>query len=233
MQDTMTRPKDSLTSDQVAEWLERHPDFFIKNPEVLDFLKAPAEKTGKRIVDFQQYMVERLRADRDEVVETTREIVENSRANMNNLARVHKSVLLLLAARDFEDFVSIITMDLAAVLDVDIISITVESEGSEIPHVDTPGIRALPPGNIGLLMKDKNILLDAGIKGFEDIFGGAATLVKSQALVRLHIADNGPAVMLALGSRDPHLFHDGQGTELLSFLSQAIELQFRSWLQVR
>ena len=51
----------------------------------------PKEKFGKGVADFQHYMVQRLKADRDEVLESAREVVENSRANMNSQTRIHRA----------------------------------------------------------------------------------------------------------------------------------------------
>ncbi len=231
MPDAMTQKKPpSLSPDAVAAWLKDHPDFFQKHPDVLDKMAPPKQKSGKGVADFQYYMVQRLKADRDEVLESTREIVENSRANMNNQARVHKAILLLLESRSFEDFIRTITMDFAALLDVDIISLAIEASGKVIPQITLSGVRALPPGSIAQLTEGQPVLLEAGIAGLEALYGGGARLVKSQALVRLDIGPDAPAALLAFGSRDPSLFHAGQGTELISFMCQAIARMMNLWL---
>ncbi len=234
MSDSMTRkqPDNLPTADDIIAYLKKNPAFLQQHPEVIDILLPPTEKQGKGVIDFQYYMVRQLRADRDEVVETTREIVETSRANMNNQARFHTAVLMLLEARSFEDFIRTITLDLAAVLDVDIISVVVETDGDSIPHIDLSGVRAVKPGTIDLLMKKKPVVLEAFISGFDDIYGGGSTLVKSQALLRLVVAQNTPPVLLAFGSRNPDLFVEGQGTELLVFLGRVIERCFRDWLHL-
>jgi len=40
-----------------------------------------------------------------------------------------------------------------------------------------------------------------------------------------------PLGMLALGSRDPLLFQELQGTELVNFLARAVERSLRFWLE--
>ncbi len=233
MPDAMTQKKTpSFSPEDITAWLKNHPDFFQKYPEVLDAMAPPKQKAGKGVADFQFYMVQRLKADRDEVLESTREIVENSRANMNSQARVHRAVLLLLEARTFEDFIRTITMDFAALLDVDIISLAVETSGAVIPQITFSGVRALPPGRVAQLTDGQAILLEAGISGLEEIYGGGARLVKSQALVRLDLAADAPAALLAFGSRDPSLFHPGQATELVSFLCQAVARMMHIWLDI-
>ena len=223
-------PLSNLTDDDIVEWLRKNPKFLQRNPDAFDSLVTPKEKKGKGVADFQYYMVERLKADRDDVIEATREIVENSRANMNNLARIHRAVLMLLEANSFDDFIRTITMDFVSLLNVDIISFVVENDTTHIPQVDLTGVRIVPPGTIDALTEGNLLVLEAGIKGTDQIYGGGAGLVRSQALLRLTIGPDIPPALIAFGSRDPHLFHEGQGTDLVSFLGQAIERCFRTWL---
>ena len=232
MPDPMTRNSPSLDAEQIIDWLHDNPAFFQQHPEVLDHVLPPKEKTGKGVADFQYYMLQRLKADRDEVVETTRDVIQTSRMNMNMQARFHTAVLMLLDARHFEDFVRTMTMDFAAILDVDIVSLAVETDGGSVPHIEITGVRGVHPGTIGVVTHGKHILLESDILGFEDIYGGGATLVKSQALITLNIAPGSPPVLLAFGSRNPAMFLEGQGTELLIFLGRVVERCFRQWLDL-
>jgi hypothetical protein len=146
-----------LTAEDVLKYLKAHPEFLAKNPGALDLLMPPKASQGKGIADFQSYMIQRLKADKDEVVSATREIVENARSNMNNQQRIHAAVLRLLEAQDFGDFINCITMDLANLLHVDIAVLLIESNGRDIPHIHQNGIRILPPGTIDQWMMGKMI----------------------------------------------------------------------------
>lgn len=235
MTQTMTDKNDApppLTADDVIAWLRNNPDFLQRNPDVCDLLAPPREYKGKGVVDFQQFMVNRLRADRDGVIEEARDIVETSRANMNNLSRIHTAVLMLLEARDFEDFIHTLTMDCPSILNVDIMSLVVEAEDGVVPHISVSGVYAVSPGSIDLVMKESAISLEANIRGLGEIYGGGAGLVNSQALVRMTIDPQMPSAMLAFGSREPELFQAGQATDLLMFFSRTVERLFRSWLDI-
>lgn len=236
MSDTMTLPPDdktlSLTEQDVINWLRDHPDFLKKHSDLLDHMTPPKEKFGKGVADFQHYMVQRLKADRDEVLESAREIVENSRANMNSQTRMHRAILMLLEATTFEGFVSTITLDFPSLLDVDIVSLIVETDTAVVPQIHLQGVRAVAPGTIHLLMKDKPIILEANISGIDEVYGGGAGLVKSQALLKLHVGDEAPAAMIAFGSRDPKAFESTQGTELIAFLGCVTERLFQAWLHI-
>lgn len=205
---------------------------FIKdNPDILEELLPERSRPRKgEVADFQSYMIERLKADKEEVINSTRELVENARSNMNNQQRIHAAVLSLLEAQSFDEFIQCITTDLANQLDVDISVLVVESEERNIPDVRQNGIRILPPGTVDSWMGDKNVMLQDNISGIEAIYGGGAALVASQILLRVDISQGTPPAILAFGSRDAAMFQDGQATDQILFLARVIERTFRAWL---
>lgn len=222
-----------MTVEDVLLFLKSNPTFLKNNPEAYDYLVPPTKsEQGKNVRDFQSAMIERLKSDKERVMDTTRELVANARNNMNNQQRIQNVVLRLLEARTFEEFIEIITMDMATMLDTDIAVLVVETNGRDIPHVLTSGIRVVPEGTIDKWMGGKDALLQSEISGIEAIYGGAYTLVQSQALLRVDISMNTPPAILAFGSRDAHMFEDGQGTEQISFLARVVERAFRQWLSI-
>lgn len=222
----------SLTADDILAWLKAHPDFLQKNPQACDVLIPPKQQGGKGVADFQTYMIERLKADKTEAIETAKEIVETARHNMNNQTRIHRAVLRLLESETFEEFIASITTDLTSLLDVDITSLVIESEGDKIPHVTIPGVRIVPPATLDKWMNGKNILHQSDISGVDTIYGAGAQLVRSQVLVRVDVSQKTPPAILAFGSRDPFMFQSGQGTEQVSFLAGVVERCIRSWLHL-
>lgn len=229
---TDTDKTSQISEDDVISWLRDHPDFLSRNPDICELLLPPKTETGKGVADFQHFMIKRLREDRDGIIEEAREIVETSRTNMNNQSRMFKSIIMLLDSQTFDEFIRTITMDMASVLDVDIITLLVESDDDVIPHVNLSGVKAVPPGTIDNFMKNDRVKLEANIQGNENIYGGGAGLVKSQLALKLTVAPNMPPAMLAFGSREPQQFQPGQGTELIAFLGHVIERYMRIWLNI-
>lgn len=222
-----------ISKDAVIEFLKKNPDFFDTNPEALEIL-IPEKKRGMRgqPADFQAYMIQRLKADKDEVIQSTQDLVETSRANMNNQQRIHQAVLRILESRNFDEFIQNITHDIASMLDIDIAVLVIESNSLNIPHVQTSGIRIIPEGTIDSWMQGKDVLLQDNISGIEAIYGGGATLVSSQILLRVDISLDTPPAILAFGSRDPNMFNEGQATDQILFLARVIERCFRQWLSL-
>lgn len=231
MSDAMTDTPPAISAAEVLDYLKKNPKFLQQNPQAVDLLHPP-KSTDRKVKDFMSFMVERLKQDKEKVVTTARTLVENARSNMNNQQRIQNVILRLLEARSFAEFIEVITMDMATMLDTDICVLVVESDGTDIPHIHTSGIRMVPPGTIDKWMAGKSALLQANISGIEVIYGGAYTLVQSQALLRVDISMNTPPAILAFGSRDPEAFDDGQATEQISFLARVVERQFRAWLSL-
>lgn len=208
-------------------------DFIRENPDIIEDLLPPKERPQKgSIADFQSYLIDKLKADKEEVINGTRELVENARSNMNNQQRIHNAVLRLLEATSMSDFIQVTTMDIATMLGVDIAVLIVECEDEQIPHIDQKGLRCLPAGTVTKWMGDKTVIMQNNISGIEAVYGGGAQLVRSQILLRIDISENTPPALLAFGSRDQDMFTDGQATDQISFLARVVERTFRLWLKM-
>jgi len=218
---------------QVIAFLRRHPDFLFRHPELLDIQSSPARHADGQVVDIQHFMVERLRQDVAKLRANQDEIIANSRDNLVTQERIHKAVLAMLEAETFEEFIDIITGDLVLLLEVDVVCLCIErTEGyHRRPKLD--GLELLEQGAVDRIMgKGKQVMLRDEAVGDPEVFGGAAELVRSDALIRLKPSKAAPNALLAFGTRHPGYFHPGQGTELLSFLGRIIEFGIRSWLDL-
>lgn len=212
----------ALNPEAILDFLQQNPDFLLQHPEILP------QQQGN-VVSFQNVMVQKLRQDKQRVEDKQRLLVENARNNMTVLARVHAAAVRLLEARNFEEMIEIIGNELTLMLEVDVISVLIETPID--PNMELPqNIRLLEIGLIDRLLGNQDNILQANIAGDPLLYGSAARLVKSQVLMRLNIAENIPDGLLAFGSRDPLLFNDGQGTELIGFLGDIIERLVRRFL---
>ena len=220
-----------MTEQDIVDYLKSNPKFLQKNPDAVDYLLPPKDKTnGRRVVDFQHYMVEKLKEDKRMVLDTTRDIIEVSRENMQNLARIHDAVLKMLEAETFDQFIQILSVDVPVALDCDAVSLIVEGD-DRLPKTQMRSLRVVPQGTIQNWMEGNDARIQSNIKGTEAIFGEAAGLVQSQALLKINQTMNIPTTMIAFGSRDPELFADGMGTDLISFLCGVVERALLIWMR--
>ena len=223
---------EDVTAEQVAAYLRAHPDFLVQRPDLIQELTPPSRHRGGSVVDFQHFMLERLRMDNGKLREQRQELVNIARNNLNHQGRVHAAVLSMLEAQTFEQLIQVVTSDLAVRLDVDVTMLIVESNGDDIPHVHRSGVRVVEPGSVDRWIGTRDTLLRNNIQGDPDIYGSAAGLVRSEALVRLRVSSETPVGLLAFGSRDPGALNEGQGTELISFLARTIERCIQAWLDL-
>src|SRR5450432_2409089 len=185
--DDAVAPAPRLTAAQVIDYLKRHPTFLLRHPELLENQAAPGRVRGEAVVDLQQFMVERLRKDLTRLRGLQDEMVANSRDNLSTQDRIHKAALALLAAENFEHLIEIVGTDLAVLLDVDAAALCVEAAADKNPR-SVEGVQVLPAGHVdALLGASHDVLLRDDAEGDQAVFGPAAGLVRSDALIRLNI----------------------------------------------
>lgn len=224
----------AVSADHVASYLRRHPDFLGDYPELLETLKIPARFGTQRgkgaVVDLQSAVVDRLRGENARLTTLQAELLATSRANMSSQQRIHAGILALLEATTFENLIQAITTDLAVLLDVDVVALCVEAPAGH-HHNDVAGVHILAPGEVDeILGHGRDIQLLPVLRNHNPVYGGGATLVRSEALLRLRPSATSPTGLLALGSRHEGRFDVSQGTELLGFLARILELCIRTWL---
>jgi uncharacterized protein YigA (DUF484 family) len=216
---------------EVAAYLRQNPDFLDRHPDVLQWLRAPARDIGDGVLDFQHFMLERLRHDYARLQDERKNLIATSRGNLASQCRVHKAVLAMLRASSFEQLLQIVTTDLAILIDVDVITLGVESTASHTSRLPLNGIHLLRSGTVDkLLGPNRDGLLCTDIHGDPALFGEAAGLVRSQALLRLSFGRSAPVGLMCIGTRNPDTFQPGLGTELLSFLARTLEISIAQWL---
>jgi uncharacterized protein YigA (DUF484 family) len=220
-----------ITPAEVVQYLRRHPDFLVEHSELLAVLTPPNHRRGDNVVDMQHFMVERLKDDLHRLKSQQRALIATSRSNLSSQQRVHAAVLALLQATSFEQLIQTVTTDLAVLLDIDVVTLCIESSDG-FARAPMPGLQLLEPGDVeALLGSSRDALLEDQVAGDATIFGSGAGLVQSEALLRLPVTQAPPGI-LALGSRRAGKFKPGQGTELLCFLAQALGITISQWLDL-
>lgn len=231
--ESATAVPERLDATAVAAWLRGHPDFLVKHPDLAQVLAPPSPHQGNGALDLQAFMLERLRRDVAQLTSTREALIQATRENMTITGRVHEAVLLMLDATTFEHLIHIATQDCAELLGVDAVSLCVEAADGAMPKVSTQGVFALPHGAVDRLIgAGRAVQLREQALHTDVLYGPAASLVQSDALVRLEFSAAAPIGLLALGARETGKFHAGQGTELLSFFAKALARLIRQWLDL-
>ena len=214
---------DDDDGERVAEYLRRHPDFLARHPKILDGLTPPAQYSGDGVVDMQQFMLEQLRGEIDNLRDCAQDVIETSRTNMSIQTRTHTAVLALLSATNFNQLIRVISEDFPLLLDIDVTKIGFEPANTPGTELMSSGVIRFLPGDVERhLGPDQDVLLMRDVADDGGLFGEGAGLVHSAALARLRPGHQTPPGLLALGSRGS-AFYPGQGTELIGFLARVLE----------
>ncbi|MEA1937908.1 MAG: DUF484 family protein [Pseudomonadota bacterium] len=219
-----------ISEENVIAYLLDHPDFLVRNDELVRYLAPPAVDWGKGVQDFQQFMVEKLQLDRTSLAKRQEALINTARANMSLQSRIHAGVLLLLEADDLDRILNIVAGDFAYLLDTDTATLVLESHLFPKDRDQMPGVIRTHSGEVAHFMDGNFAILERDIHGHPAIFGPAADLVRSQALIAMRFAGDIPNGILAFGSRDPGAFHEGLGTELVTLLARVLERMLTPWL---
>jgi uncharacterized protein YigA (DUF484 family) len=211
------------TAENVLHFLKENPSFLSQHPELLPLQAG-------NVVNFQSLMVQKLRSDKDRSENRQRMMIDNARTNMTIQSRIHAAALRTIEARDFDELVEIIGSEVSLMLQVDVTTLIFEETPLTLQLPNTVSI--LPRTFLDQVMGSQESLLQSNINGDKSFFGPASRLVKSQAILRLDLGRDGPQALIAFGSRDPLLFTDTQGTELIGFFVSVVERMIYRFLYV-
>ena len=78
------QPSEIAARDVIA-YLRQHPDFLDRHPEALLLVRTPARKTGDGVLDFQHFMLERLRRDVVRLEDERNSLISTSRGRVTTV----------------------------------------------------------------------------------------------------------------------------------------------------
>lgn len=233
-----TSEKSQLSEAQVADYLRKNPEFLVRHA---DILTPPEQDLGDGIIDFQHYLVKNLQKDSKDLKSRYQLLIEFCRDNMAVQTQVHQAAIRLIRARSLEQLLEIVSLDLTALFDVDVVRLGIESDTTggdslQFGRRAESGIVLIEPHTVASVFAGKKHVLlveDCDVfqpDGFGTIFADCDDMVKSCALLRLELFQVQQPVLLAFGVRYKKRFHPGQGIELLSFLAQIVAHQLDHYL---
>lgn len=227
----------------LKEEVLKDPSIILDDPEVLQALLTEHENEhGGKVVDLRGVLTSRLEKRLDQLEDTHRNVIAAAYENLAGTNQVHRAILSLLDATDFETFLYALEHDVANILAVDVIRLCLESDkanGGEPIGPDGPlkeVVVALPPTGVAAYVTGgrnnpaRQVTLRSASEAKDSIFGDASVDVESEAILRLDLGAKKLPGLVAFGSTDPKRFTSDQGTDLLSFFAHALERILRHWI---
>lgn len=184
-----------------------------------------------RVVDFEPHALARLRTRVAELDEANADLLAYARGHVGAASQIHVAALAAMEADGFEHLIHVVTQDWVDILGVDAVALALSTE-TEAVRTGPQGLQMIDPGLLKPLIAGPAVTLRAVPRGAA-VFGPAAALIRSEALVRLVPHGEVPAGVLALGARTPHNFEGLHGSELLGFLGATVSRMIARWLTIR
>jgi len=216
--------KQSLTAQQVKDYLADHPDFFLQEPEVIDSLQLGDSPEGT--ISLAQRQVERLQQKNHQLQEQLRILIENARNNTALQARIHQLCLRLMDAPSFGTLLPMLMTELKQEFNADEVALRWFYAGDKAPslpetdenivqqHADADDLRIFDK----LLSKQEPVCGRLSKAQNELLFPQKSERVQSVAC--LPLGHEPCAGILAIASYDEERFHADMATDYLSFLGE-------------
>lgn len=218
-----------LNEEDVARWLLAHPDFMARRPDLMAKLEPP-DRGGDGVIDLQRAMVNRHRQELSDLKQNWQQLLDISRANLSSQATIFEATLSAIRAASFEALVETIVERYPEILRCEAVTLCIEADAS--PDSAPSGVQRVQLGDVDAYLggTEKRSRFIADMSPDPVLFGPSAGVVRSAALVRLDMGNEGPKALLAIGGREPDAYSPDQGDELLAFLGQALGGTFAAWL---
>ena len=227
-----TEAKADLREADVIAYLRRNPRVLLANPDLLAAIAPDTRfETDTVVVDMQRFVVDRLRRQVDDLKASSDRLITTTRSNMSLVERTMECALALLYSRDFSELAQILHDDLPVHLGVDAVAIGFET--AQVPADAGAMVRPLPQGFVAQVAGDASSAIRSETEGETVLYGGAAGLVRSDALVVLPEGEGLPVGLFAVGCRSPGHFEPGQGTELIAFLAHVTRYAAGRWWSLK
>lgn len=209
-----------INDEQVAAFLEEHPDFFTKHIQLLENMSIPHPSGGA--VSLISKQLELFRGRYQDMENQLIELIEIARDNDTAVNRMHKLNLALLDAKTLDEVVTNLNLVLSEYFLTDYTAIRIIQVDTNTQYAD---IFISPESNdlkafarelsYGLPRCGQPTLTQARV-----LFGFNANEVKSCAIIPMLFTEI--EGLLAIGSRDENRFHASMGHLFLTQMSEVI-----------
>lgn len=216
----VSKKAEHINDEQVAAFLEEHPDFFTKHIQLLENMTIPHPSGGA--VSLISKQLELFRGRYQDMENQLIELIEIARDNDTAVNRMHKLNLALLDAKTLDEVVTNLNLVLSEYFLTDYAAIRIIQVDTNTKYAD---IFISPESNdlkafarelsYGLPRCGQPTLTQARI-----LFGFNANEVKSCAIIPMLFTEL--EGLLAIGSRDENRFHASMGHLFLTQMSEVI-----------
>jgi len=207
------READQSLEQTVIDFLRAHPDFFERNPRLLNEIQLPHDSGDA--VSLVKRQIETLRAEREMYRKRLASFVAVATDNDDLNNRLHKLTLTLIDTLDFGEVLTVLQDRLQDDFGADAVELHIFSsvEASKDTNPELDGFRKY-------VDDAKPFCGQLPEKQLDYLFGADADRIRSTALIP--VMGEGLLGLLAIGSQDADRYHPKIGTVYLARLGEIV-----------
>ena len=215
--------KKKIKVDQVIDYLEKNPNFFLENSKILKNINFPLnntefDKDKTDVIQFKDWLIENLKIKQ-------KNIIENARHNFLTQKKIHQSVLKILEKKSLKGTFQYLTNILPQDFDLEEINVVTSNKILS----DKYNLIFAEKNVVDYLYGDENqLIMDAADKQ-SGIFKGKGNSIYSNAIFSMKFEILNSKSLLVFGSKDKH-FIDNRAYDLVLFLSNVIQEKLHQFL---
>jgi uncharacterized protein YigA (DUF484 family) len=207
----------TMTSDEIAQYLQKHPQFFEEHAELMAHIVIPHPHGGRTISITERQMLA-LRDKNKQLEAKMSELILFGEENDAISEKMHRLGVAMIAVASFQSVLHTLNFHLRDDFSIPHVALRLwERQG----NVDEWPEFAEVSQELQVFAETLSQPFCGSTAGFETSswFGAAAPHVRSQALIAMRNG-GGTIGMIALGSEDPERFYAGMGTLYLERLGE-------------
>ena len=207
-----------INKDNVLDFLKGNLNFFLENPEILEFLNFPSPhkwlgvktKEARNVVSFKDWVIDSLKKKQNQIIKT-------AKINFFTQKKVNKVVLNLIKINELDEFTYFLNNKLCKELGIECICLV-----SSYRNIKLYGGIYMENSKLERIYKPSNLIIMDAVDEKLGLFNSFPEKIYSNAIYSLDYKIFNSITLIALGSKDK-LFIGNKGTELIEFFSQVFQ----------
>lgn len=220
----------TITAEDVADYLRRHPAFFDEHPELLAEINVP--HASGEAVSLVERQVAVLREQNEQNRKRMHELIEIARQNEELARRMHQLALTLMDAHEPKEIFTTLYENLKRNFRADRVVVRVFAGPAFIDSYagDEFAGEDVEEKNLFKAIINKRMPISGRLKQQQKVFlfGDGGDEIQSAVIVPLHGPEWGG--VLVIGSSDPDKFQETMGVELLANLGEVLSFIIKPWV---
>ena len=211
-----------IKNEHVLDFLEKNPDFFVNNPNILKRVNFPVKGNlgydeKSEVVSFKDWIIKNLK-------DFQKNIIANARYNFITQQKIHESVIDILRIDNVKDVFIFLKEELPYKFDLEVVNIVTSNKTVS----DKYDLIFKEEDIINKVYGKKNQLIMDAVDNQLKIFDGFNGKIYSNAIYSLSHDFFSISSLLVFGSKGKH-FLNNKAFDFILFLSNVVQERLKQF----